>query len=92
MGGWYPLDRVIDAPGNQDVLTWEGRPGRRGPLGPYGQTSRAPYVCYVCLRCEKDVDYLPMAKPVSQITTRGSAVTVRAFQVKPVAGSPHRRP
>ena len=33
-----------------------------------------------------------MAKPVSQITTRGSAATARTFQVMPVAGSPHRRP
>ncbi len=32
-----------------------------------------------------------MAKPVSQLTTRGSAATARAFQVVPVAGSPHRR-
>ena len=54
-------------------------------------SSRAPYIWYECSRWEKDVDYLPMAKPVSQLTTRGSAVTARAFLALPVAGSPHRR-
>jgi len=38
--------------------------------------SQVPYFCYESLQWEEDVDYLPMAKPVSQITTRGSAVTV----------------
>lgn len=33
-----------------------------------------------------------MAKPVVQLTTRRSAVTVRSFHVLPVAGSLHRRP
>ena len=32
-----------------------------------------------------------MAKPVSQLTTRGSAVTVCSFEEMPVTGSPHRR-
>ena len=38
---------------------------------------------------QKGVDYLPMAKPVMQLTTRGYAVTVRLLTgVMPVAGSP----
>ena len=72
--------------GNRRRTSWRLLRTLRGPLG------QAPYICYECLRWKKDVDYLPMAKPVCQLTTRGSAVTVRAFQALPVAGSPHRRP
>ena len=34
------------------------------------------------------MDYLPMAKPVTQIITSGYAVTVCIFKMLPVAGSP----
>jgi hypothetical protein len=93
MEGWFALDRVIDTPVDQDTLT-----------GKSGQDCRG---CFIALevflveprtfaarrsRREKGVDCLPMAKPVGQLTTRGSAVTARAFQAPPVAGSPHRRP
>jgi hypothetical protein len=76
-----------------DVLTWEREPDQtRDFWSLCWSRSRAPYVCCVCLQWEKDVDYLPMAKPVSQLTTRRSASTVCTIAVMPVDGSLHRRP
>jgi hypothetical protein len=44
------MDRVIDAPVYQDILTWERGPDRGAPPSALGLSSQAPYFCYESLR------------------------------------------
>ncbi len=41
--------------------------------------SQTPSLCDVLSAMQKDVDYLLIAKPVAQLTTRGSAATVQSL-------------
>ena len=77
--------RVIDVPVHQDVLTWKNmaEPSKESTLIslPLLLSSQGPFICSVCLRCEKNVDYLLLAKPALQIITRRSAVTASIAQM-----------
>ena len=60
---WRILDRVIDAPAYQDVLTWNGcLPGNSEVPQLLGR-SKVKYLLVPAMK--KNVDYLLIAKPVA---------------------------
>ena len=52
----------------QETLAWDGIAGTQylfPVMGMVGSNSQAAFFCNDCLHWEKNVDYLPMAKPVA---------------------------
>ena len=88
---WLCLDRVVDAPALQDEPTWDGDIAwRLRVFGTRRRWSRMRPFRGWRSRCAKDVDWLPMAKPVSINRSRIRRDCASLLGV-PVAGSPHRR-
>jgi hypothetical protein len=82
--GWLLSNRVIDAPVNQDVLTWEIKSNR--------SKSQTLSLCDMCLHWQKDVDSLLIAKSVFiDQPLEDPPWLCASFKVLRVAGSPHRR-
>jgi hypothetical protein len=93
MEGRFAMDRVMDAPVDQDILTGESRPDRWERLLLLEVFLVGHCTSVMDVRDERRVWITcRWPNPSFQLTTRGSAVTARAFQAPSVAGSPHRRP
>ena len=69
---------------------WLGEVGFRLSGSTLEQIEHRPFVMCACNA--EGCGLLADGQTCLQLTTRGSAVTVRTFEVLPVAGSPHRRP